>query len=349
MSFSLSASTRIFGMFGFGEHSRVKAIRHEFRPTISASYSPNMNAGNYYNSVTDAAGTVQRTSYYTTSIYGPFPDQRFGGLSFSLDNNITMKVRDRKDTSAKADKKISILDGLTLTGGYNFLADSLRFQPLNLSARSTLFEKVNITGNANFDLYDVNEFGNPVNRLVWRRKPLSLGTLRSANISMSSSFKGGDKGKKLTAGPGTLDPSLLAQGITQDEYQAEAAYIQNNPSEFVDFTIPWSVDLSYSFLLSRVFNVATGRFEGTLSQSTVINASANLTQKWKVGANTTYDITTHKIGVLSAYLSRDLHCWQLAINLSPIGRTRFFSINISPKSPILRDLKVNRTRSFTDF
>ena len=65
--------------------------------------------------------------------------------------------------------------------------------------------------------------------------------------------------------------------------------------------------------------------------------------------NGSFDVTSKKLGVLSAYLSRDLHCWQMGINLSPVGRSRYFSINISPKSPILRDLKINRTRSFTDF
>jgi hypothetical protein len=46
------------------------------------------------------------------------------------------------------------------------------------------------------------------------------------------------------------------------------------------------------------------------------------------------------------FLSRELHCWQLAINIVPIGPFRSFNVSISPRSAILRDLKVNRSRTF---
>ena len=61
-----------------------------------------------------------------------------------------------------------------------------------------------------------------------------------------------------------------------------------------------------------------------------------------------YNLTLKEIGVLTMNLSRDLHCWQMSVVLSPIGKYRFFTINISPKSSMLRDIKVNRTRYFYD-
>lgn len=347
MAFALSATTRIFGMFGFRK-GRVKAIRHEIRPNIGINYSPNFNAGNYYNSRVDSFGTIQKMSYYENSIYGAFSNQRVGGISFGIDNNISMKVRSRNDTAAGADKKIILIDGLALNGSYNFLADSFKLSQLTLAARSNLFDKINLTAGAVFDPYQTNDLGIRVNKLVWSRKPVSLGNLTSANISLQSSFRGGDK-KGLTTPAGPIDPSLLAtSGITMEEYQREAAYVQANPGEFADFSIPWSIDFSYSLVFSREFDQTKARFRTNASQGLQFNASANLTPKWKIGANGTFDVATGKLGVLSGYLSRDLHCWQLSINVSPVGRTRFFSINLSPKSPILRDLKVNRTRSFTD-
>jgi LPS-assembly protein len=51
---------------------------------------------------------------------------------------------------------------------------------------------------------------------------------------------------------------------------------------------------------------------------------------------------------LTASISRDLHCWQMSINVTPVGYTHFFSITINPKSAILQDLKINRTRYFYD-
>ena len=347
MAFGLSASTRIFGMFAFKESSRIKAIRHEIRPSLSVNYSPNFNANNFYNSTYDVLGNKQPLSYYDGSIYGAYSNQKFGGLSFNIDNNITAKVRDKTDTSAKADKKISLLDGFGLAGSYNFLADSFQFSTISLQARTNLFDKINISGQATFDPYKTNAVGRRINELVFKDK-ISLGNLLSAGVQLQTSFKGGDKTKKSTAVP-PLNRNPNNNGMQLDEYQQDAAYIQNNPSEFVDFTIPWNVDLSYSLLLSKRFDVPQSKFNNELSQGLTFNTSANLTPKWKVGMNGSFDVTSKKLGVLSAYLSRDLHCWQMGINLSPVGRSRYFSINISPKSPILRDLKINRTRSFTDF
>ena len=134
-----------------------------------------------------------------------------------------------------------------------------------------------------------------------------------------------------------------------DEFQQEAALISNNPGDFADFSIPWSVDFSYSLRLSRTRSLSRpGSFDSNINQDVSFNNSINLTPKWKIGMTGSYNITAKEIGVLSMYLSRDLHCWQMSINVAPVGRYRFFTINISPKSPMLRDIKVNRTRFFYD-
>ena len=68
--------------------------------------------------------------------------------------------------------------------------------------------------------------------------------------------------------------------------------------------------------------------------------------KWKIGLNGYYDVKNGDMQSLTASISRDLHCWQMSINVTPIGYTHFFSITINPKSAILQDLKVNRTKYF---
>src|SRR5690606_23947876 len=108
------------------------------------------------------------------------------------------------------------------------------------------------TTGASFNPYEVNSEGRDTNILVWKRKPISLGRLTNANISLSSSFQGGNKktGEEGGLKPGQPPPGA---GYNQDEYNSEMAYIQNNPGEFADFNIPWSVNLSYSFSLSKAF------------------------------------------------------------------------------------------------
>ena len=351
MNFGIGTSTRIFGMYTFKKSSRVMAIRHELRPSLSANYKPDFTGGTYYTQQIDTNGNKRRISVYEGSIYGPYGEGQFGGLNFSLDNNVTMKIRSKKDTGESGIKKVSLLDGLRLDGAYNFLADSFKVSILTLSARTNLFDKFNLTANASFDPYLRNQNGKRIDKLTWAKNPLSLGKISSGSVALQSGFKGGDKSKKSpTDDLAALQQNALSNGIPLDEYQQEAAYVRNNPGEFVDFAIPWSIDFSYSLRFDRTYPIANSRYSKlAFNQDINWNASANLTPKWKIGVNGSYNITAKQIGLISMYLSRDLHCWQLAINVSPVGVYRFFNISISPKSPILRDIKVNRTRSFSDF
>jgi LPS-assembly protein len=350
MSFGVGASTRVFGMFTFRK-GKVTAIRHEIRPNISVSYKPDIN-GRFYNEViVDTSGRKARYSNYENNLYPTFGFGKFGGLSFGLDNNLSMKVRNKKDTSAGGLKKVSILDGFGITGNYNFLRDSLKLGLMNVYARSNLFEKVSITGTATFDPYEVDSLGQSINTLVWKRKPISLGNLLNASVSMQTSFRGGDKTKP--AQNNNLNNSLNRQttdinGFPLDEYQQELAYINNNPGDFVDFSIPWSINLSYSLSFNRIFSRAEQNFNTDINQSISGNADLNLTPKWKVGLTSSYNISTKELGQLSMFLSREMHCWQMSINIAPVGRFKYFNISISPKSSLLRDLKINRTRSFVD-
>src|SRR5690606_3787485 len=94
VSFSLSLSTAVFGMFDkFGKNSSVRAIRHVIRPTVSLSYKPDLAGKDWYSDTINAQGRVGRFSKYEGSIYSPYSAGRFGGISFGIDNNMEMKVR----------------------------------------------------------------------------------------------------------------------------------------------------------------------------------------------------------------------------------------------------------------
>ena len=349
MSFGIGMSTRIFGMFSFKKTSKVLAVRHEIRPTVSANYKPNMNAAAYYRTQIDTIGNNNKFSYYERSIFGAFSDSKFGGLNFGLDNIVQMKVRNKKDTSNASVRKISLLDGLSLNGNYNFLTDSFRMSNLSLNARSNLFDKINITANAVFDPYLRNDAGRRIDKLIWTKKPASLGMLTSGGVSLQSRFTGGNKNEK-KSGESKDNSKYNKQGdMSMDEYQSESDYIQKNSGEFVDFSIPWDLDLSYSLRFSKSVNSLNPLiYKTTIYQDVNWSGHIKLTPKWNVGVSGSYNMTLKELGVLSLNLSRDLHCWQMNVVMSPVGRYRYFTINISPKSSLLRDIKVNRTRYFYD-
>jgi hypothetical protein len=345
ISFSIGLNTAIFGMFNrFGPNSRVRAIRHVIRPSLSASYRPDMNGKDYYSTQVDKTGRTQRYSKYAGSLYGPFGEGQFGGLGFTLDNNLEMKLKSKTDTTEAGIKKVRLLDGFGLSTNYNFLADSFKLSPISLYVRSTLFEKVNITASASMDPYKKDKFGYRINEYSWKGGGFKLGQVTSGNIAISTSFKSKKDEKK--------DEKLsqdLASGqmpMSLEEQQAQLDYVRNNPAEFADFNIPWSVNISYSLSFTTFPKKDYSGFTTQITSSINLSGDFNLTPKWKVGANTFYDFRSANIQQLTMFLSRELHCWQLAINITPVGLYRSFNITINPKSGLLRDLKINRNKYF---
>lgn len=350
MNFGLGVSTRIFGLItAKNKNAKIQAIRHEIRPTFGINYKPDLNKKFYYRTQVDTFNRFEEASVFGSGSFNVFPGYgpgEFGGISFGIDNNIQMKVRSKTDTGENALKKVSLIDGLSLNGNYNLMGDSFQLSNLSLSVRSNLFEKISITAGANLDPYDFdNNTGRRLKTLIWKRKPLSLGRMTSGNISVSSQFQGGSKNKSTQSQTkNRINDFSQTDGYTDDEYNNELAYIRNNPGEYADFNIPWSVNFSYALRFNKVFRAGVRGLRNEFSQDINGGGTLNLTPKWQIGLNGSYNITTGEVGMVSVTISRDMHCWQMAINLSPVGRYRFFSINISPKSGLLRDLKINRTR-----
>jgi hypothetical protein len=347
MSFGLGVSTRIFGLVtAKRKEAKVQAIRHEVRPTFGVNYKPDLNSSSFYYTQVDTTGRRQLFSVFERNVFNAYSPGRFGGLTFGIDNNLSMKVRNKKDTAENALKKVSLIDGFSINTSYNFFADSFRLSPFVISARSNLFDKINITGSAVLDPYQVNAQGRRIDNLLWQRNAFSLGRLVSGNLSVSSNFRGGDKKKNVQTNAEDYRQDLLRNGgYSNDQYQSELAYITDNPGEFADFNIPWSVNFSYSLSFSKIFIINQG-FKTQVNQNTNFGGTINLTPKWQMALNGYYNISLGELSTISMSISRDMHCWQMSISASPVGRYRFFTISISPKSPLLRDIKVNKTTQF---
>jgi LPS-assembly protein len=59
-----------------------------------------------------------------------------------------------------------------------------------------------------------------------------------------------------------------------------------------------------------------------------------------------YDVHLLQIQTVTLSISREMHCWQMSINVTPVGINHYFNVTFSPKSGILQDLKINRTKYF---
>ena len=346
LSFSIGLTTAIFGTFqNFGKNSRILGIRHTVRPTISFSYSPDLSSGYYQNIQYTKEGHFQNMNQFAGNVYNAFSPGTFGGMSFGVDNNIEMKVRSKTDTSAGANEKIKLIDGFGFNGSFNYLADSFKLSPIYMYIRSTLFKNLNISATATLNPYQHDSLGININKYAWEGGGFNLGRIVGGNISITTSFKSKPKDEK-KAEEDKQNQEGYQMPMTIDEQQAELAYIRNNPAEFVNFNIAWSVNVSFAFSFSNTFVSTAKRYETQVNSSLILNGDFNLTEKWKVGFNCYYDIKNTQMQNLTTFLSRDMHCWQLTINVTPVGYYRSFNITINPKSNILRDLHINRTRTF---
>ncbi|HEX8277719.1 MAG TPA: putative LPS assembly protein LptD, partial [Segetibacter sp.] len=344
MQFGVSASSRVFGTYQFGKSGKIQAIRHEVRPSISFNYRPDMQRKYYYNVQTDTLGTNRRFSQFEGGVIGAFGEGRFGGIGFGVDNTLEMKVKSAKDTSEGGTKKVRLIDGFGFNGSYNLVpapTDSFPLSNISIYVRSTLFEKINLTANANLDPYQTDERGIRHPRLYLKDNKFKPGRITNGSIAVSTSFQSKSK-------DGKSEKERLPEDnyMTPDEQQRQLEYVRSNPAEYTDFNIPWSLQLSYSLSFSNQLASNYTKLQTKVYSNISINGDFSLTPRWKLGGNTYFDFTTRKIQTLTMFITREMHCWQLAINITPVGLYRSFNITINPKSGILRDLKINRSRFF---
>jgi hypothetical protein len=322
------------------------AIRHVIRPSLSVNYQPDLSGKHFYDVQLDTSGQFfGRFSEFEGALFPGYGEGRFGGLSFQLDNNLEMKVRTKDTTAGNDTRKIRLVDAYGLSMSYNFFADSMKLTPINLYFRTNLFEKINITAGAILSPYKTDSRGRSINQYAWS-DGFNLGRITSGNISLSTSFqskpkdpaKEAEKQRELESLRN--DPALIA------DQQRLLDYMRQNPAEFVDFNIPWSFSISYSLLFTQRFKSDYSGFEKEINSSASFSGNFNLAPKWNFSMNGFFDFDTKQLETFTMAISRDMHCWQMSINVTPIGLYRYFSFTISPKASILQDLRINRTRSF---
>ena len=343
MSVGLNLSTALFGTMNFKRKSGIQAIRHVVRPTVGFGYTPNLNRSNWSQVQVDSLGNKLWFDRYNGQTANEFFAASGANISFSIDNNLELKTKSKTDTTEQGIKKVRLIDGFGVSSAYNLLLDSFALSDFNFYMRSNLFDKISITASANVSPYQFTNTGRKLPTYAWQGNKFSLGRFTSGFISLNTQFRSKPKNEKLDKEKKEIERN---QSYELDERSRELAMVQNNPGEFADFNIPWSLNLSYSLNLSRIPKFDLTGFTTQLTQSINFNGDFNLTEKWKIQGQGTFDIQTRQIQYATFSVARDLHCWQLAINVTPIGPIRTFSITINPKSSLLRDLRINRSRFF---
>jgi hypothetical protein len=335
-SFSTGLSTKVYGMLPF-KKGKLVALRHVMTPSINFGYRPDFGAdrfGYFRNVQTNPAGSIERYSIFEDGIFGSPSMGKSASMGFSVDNNISAKLRKPESDTVSTPKKIDILQGLTFSGSYNFAADSFKLSTINFTGRTSLFKQtVGINFFGTFDPYRLNNLGQRVNDFAIHDGKIA----RLTNAGLAFSFSLNSEAAKKH----NQETNNLQNSPTKTPAQLEALNkISRDPNAFVDFNIPWNVSASYSFNYSKT---------GTLSSiSNTLNlyGDLNVTPKWKVQYTTGYDFQATKITITQLSIFRDLHCWDMSFNWVPFGTYRSYSFDLKVRSSILQDLKLSRRRDY---
>jgi len=357
---SLSMSTRIYGMYNFGKYHKIQALRHVVSPSVSMSFSPEkgkaFNGWRTFNYV-DTLGVQKSYDYniYQGQINSAPGKGKSATMSISLGNNLEAKVRDMKDTTGTGSKKVKILDQFNFSTGYNFLADSLKMNNVGLSMSTSIFGKLGINGNMNFDPYAINERGQRVNKynLLETGVPLRL-TNVSTSVSYSLSGKGtvkGNDGSKSSGGDGggSGNPADYYRRIYYHPLTGE--YIPGGWLYYTNPNVPWSLNFNYSFSMSRSYSYANNQLskKDNYTQTLGVQGNIQLTPKMSVQAQSGWDFTAMKMTTTQFSFRYDLHCFNISVSWVPSGMYQSYSFLISANAAALADLlRFKKSTSYWD-
>ena len=389
----VSLSTKLYAFYTpikkLFPKGKVEKFRHVITPSLSFSYHPDFGKAGwgYYGAydqpvyeadtdpatgrkvqkVDDAGNPIfvhQTYSRFPNGIYGNAGQGAAAALSFSLGNNLEMKMVNKDDTTGKAPfKVVSLIDNLSISGGYNFIADSMNWSNFSVNLRIKI-PKVNYTINLSgqFDpyMYELNALGQPVrtNKQYWHngRFPHFLGTSTSLSYTFNNQtfqkwFGKDKKGKKdapadeetnmenITIGEdGLATNGKLNKGKgKQKETEVDDGYVKT------DF--PWSLSVSYTLRYGQgsEFDYEKMYYKMQFTHNLSLSGSLGFGKGWKVSASTSYDFKAKKFASANFNVSRDLHCWNMTASFVPFGPYKSYTFHIGVNASMLADLKYDKS------
>ena len=364
---SVSASTKLYGMYTPLIGHKIQAIRHVLTPTISFSYAPDFGASRYgyYDTYvkTDRDGNVSTVTYspYQGALYGVPGQGQTGSISMDIGNNIEMKVRTSNDSL----KKISIIDELGASMSYNMAAKTRPWSDLNTRLRIKLGKSKTFSLNAQWATYayEIDENGRVY---VGDRTEYSYGRFgRFQGMSQNFSYtfnnqtfkkwfgkkdkKAKNRGDEENEDKDEEDEDIDTDtNLDPDLNRGQRGEPTENSGEldedgYLKFQLPWSFSISYGVSMREntggTFNTKRMRYGYKLTHTLNFSGSLQIASGWNIQWSSGYDFNYKQLSMTTASLSRDLHCFsmQCSVVLSPYTSFNFtFACNASTLADVLK-------------
>ncbi len=363
MRASVSLDTKLYGFFqplGF-LGKKVKMIRHVFTPSVSFSAAPDYGApffgyyGQYeYADPKTGEQRTRRYSMFPNALFGVPSEGKQGTVSFNLANNLEMKVKSSNDSIGE--KKISLIENLSISQSYNMAADSLRWSDINASILLRLTKGFNLNLNTTWDVYTyaLNDAGAPVRVNKLRiASGKGLGRLRNTGTSFSYTFNNDTFKKKKDNKKDNNKGDDESDGFDETSDDRRRGHNHDDGQElemgndgYAKWEVPWSLTLNYSVNYSYgAFNKQKMEYDGRITQNLSFSGSIRPTQNWNFSFSASYNFDTGRLAYMNCNISRDLHCFQMSASFVPVGPYKSYNFHIAVKSSLLSDLKYDKRSS----
>ena len=364
---SVSLDTKVYAFFQpLGKlGNKLKMIRWVLTPSLSFGGAPDFSSpffgyyGNY--SYVDSRGNeqVRKFSKFPNALFGVPGQGKTGSMSFSLSNNLEMKVK--TDDDSIGEKKISLIENLNIQQSYNFAADSLRWSDISTSILLRLAKNFNLNLSATWDpyTYQLNSSGTPV-KVNRTRLQAGKGFARLMRTGTSFSYTFTNdtfkrKDKKKDDDKNTNAESGAEQERDREDQQNDydmgggGENLEMGPDGYAKWSVPWSLSLNYSISYAYgSFNKEKMEFDGRLTQNLSFSGNLRPTPNWNFSFSASYDFNLHKIAYMNCNISRDLHCFTMMASFVPVGPYKSYNFHISVKSSLLSDLKYDKRSSYSN-
>lgn len=366
-------------------NSKVEKFRHVITPRISFSFAPDFTKkgwgyyGSYDEPVYDGVDSItgrkiqkidemgnpmyvhRQYSRFSNGIYGNAPGGGLSAnLSFGLEQNLEMKMVNKDDTTGKQPfKVVSIIDKFSVDGGYNFAADSMRWNLFQVSLRIKIpkLNNYSVTLSTTLDpyMYQLNALGQPIrtDKQYWHHGRFPHWNGFSWQFSYSFSNQTIKKWRdKLEGRRPKSEATEEMTAMEHNEDGTDKNAKRNSKAEEVDdgyvkTDFPWSISFSYSLSYANgpEFDYNKMYYKMIWRNNLYVSGNLGLGKGWKVSASITYDFDHMKLTSCNFNVSRDLHCWNMSASINPIGPFKSYSFHIGVNASMLQDLKYDKNSS----
>ncbi len=345
----LNLSTKLYGIVKpklFG----INALRHTLSPSLQYSYSPDLSAekfgfyGKYFDLKQNREVIYSRYELDGGGIASKTLTQQ---ISFNIQNQFSAKVF-VSDTSD--DKTVDFLN-FSVSGYYNFAADSLRLSDLSFSVYTPSIPKLNVNANFVITPYDEDPIldaeGRPtssfrkVNRFLLSEGK-GFGRLTSFSLNLSTNFGGGEFPKTFASTEDNPDSLSLGERFSLRTANAPEDFDFWGDKTFGNqpFNARWNLSLDASY---RYHSPTRNQRTSTLEIGFTLGLQ--LTKTWTINLSGQIDAIKKQILSPIVRINKDLHCWDLTFIWYPTGFNQGYYFRFGIKSSVLKDLKIEKRSS----